>query len=53
MTDPSLVLLEHIEGENTGRKRRDKGRGGGFKEGDGAAEPGNGVKTHTDLHGYT
>lgn len=40
------------EGENKGRRRRIRG-GGGFKVGDGAAEPTTVVKAHTNLHGYT
>lgn len=49
-SQPSFIGT--YEGENKGRKRRIR-EGGGFKEGDGAAEPTNGVKTHINLHGYT
>lgn len=52
MTDPSLLSLEHTEGENKGRKRRIR-EGGGFKVGDGPTEQTHGVKTHISLHGYT
>lgn len=52
MTDPSLLSLEHTEGENKGRKRRMR-KGVGFKVGDGAAAPTNGVKTRIDLRRYT
>lgn len=38
-----------MKAKNKGRKRRmrEQGGGGDFKVGDGAAEPANGVKTHT------
>lgn len=52
MTDPSRLSVEHTEGENKARKRRIR-EAGGFKVGDGATEPTNGVKTHISLHGYT
>lgn len=49
-SQPSFIGT--YEGENKGWKRRMR-EWGGFKVGDGAAEPTNGAKTHINLRGYT